>query len=63
MAGSIKKVQLEIERLQLPDEISERTKAHANSLMEAEIEKFTIVIVNEYHTGKDGGRKNELTNQ
>jgi len=30
--------------------------------MEAEIEKFTVEIVNEYHTGKDGGRKNELTN-
>jgi hypothetical protein len=58
----IKKLQLEIERLQLPEEISEKTKAHANTLMEAEIEKFTIEIVNEYHTGKDGGRKNELTN-
>lgn len=58
----IKKLQLEIERLQMPDEISEKTKEHANSLMEAEIEKFTVEIVNEYHAGKDGGRKNELTN-
>jgi len=58
----IKKLQLEIERLQLPDEITEKTKAHANTLMEAEIEKFTIEIVSEYHKGKDGGRKNELTN-
>jgi len=58
----IKKLQLEIERLQLPDEISSRTKEHANTLMDAEIEKFTVVIVNEYHVGKNGERKNELTN-
>ena len=58
----IKKLQLEIARLELPDAISEQTKAHANSLMEAGIDKFTIEIVNEYHKGKDGGRKNELTN-
>jgi hypothetical protein len=58
----IKKLQLEIERLQLPDEISEKTKEHANSLMEAQIEKFTVEIVSEYYTGKDAERKNELTN-
>jgi hypothetical protein len=58
----IKKLHLEIERLQLPDEISAKTKEHANSLMEAEIEKFTVLIVNENYSGKDGERKNELTN-
>ena len=57
----IKKLQREIDRLQLPDEISEKTKEHANTLMEAQIEKFTIEIVNEY-VGKDGERKNELRN-
>jgi len=57
----IKKLQVEIDRLQLPDEISEKTKQHANRLMEAQIEKFTIEIVNEY-VGKDGERKNELKN-
>jgi hypothetical protein len=58
----IKKLQLEIERLELPNEISEQTKAHANTLMENGIDKFTVEIVNEYHAGTDDGRKNELTN-
>jgi len=58
----IKKLQLEIDRLQLPGEISEKTKEHANSLMEKSIDKFTIEVVNEYHSGKDGERKNELRN-
>jgi hypothetical protein len=56
----IKKLQLEIERLQLPDEISAKTKEHANTLMEAEIDKFTVEIMNEYPLSKDDGRKNEL---
>lgn len=55
----IKKLQAEIERLELPDEISEKTKEHANTRMEAEIEKFTVEIMKEY-TIKDDGRKNEL---
>jgi len=58
----IKKLQLELDRLELPEEISEKTREHANSLMEKSIEKFTIEIVNEYHSGKDGERKNELRN-
>jgi hypothetical protein len=58
----IKKLQLELDRLELPEEISEKAKEHANSLMEKSIETFTIQIVQEYHTGKDGERKNELRN-
>lgn len=58
----IKKLQLELDRLELPEEISVKTKEHANSIMETSIEKFTIEIVNEYHKGKDGERKNELRN-
>ena len=58
----IKKLQIELNRLELPEEISERTKEHANSLMEKSIDAFTIQIVNEFHSGKDGERKNELRN-
>src|SRR5260221_1519277 len=57
----IKKLQREIEKLDLPEEVSAKTKEHANTLMETQIEKFTIEIVNEY-TGNDGQRKNELRN-
>jgi hypothetical protein len=59
MILEIKKLQAEIERLELPDEISEKTKEHANRRMEAEIEKFTVEIMKEYKV-KDDGRKNEL---
>jgi hypothetical protein len=58
----IKKLQAELDRLELPEEISEKTKEHANTLMEKSIETFTVQIVQEYHSGKDGERKNELTN-
>jgi hypothetical protein len=58
----IKKLQLELDRLELPEEISEKAKEHANTLMEKSIDTFTLEIVQEYHTGKDGERKNELRN-
>jgi len=58
----IKKLQLELDRLELPEEISEKAKEHANTLMEKSIDVFTLEIVQEYHTGKDGERKNELRN-
>ncbi len=56
----IKKLQREIERLELPGEISSKTKEHANTLMQEAIDKFSVQIVSEY-TGADDGRKNELT--
>jgi len=56
----IKKLQLEIERLQLPSDISESTKAYANTVMESGVEKFAVEIMNEFYNGKDEGRKNEL---
>ena len=56
----IKKLQLEITRLELPEEVSEKTKAHANALMEEQIEQFSVEIVNQ-HCSSDDGRKNELT--
>lgn len=57
----IKKLQLEIERLELPEEISAKTKEHANTLMDAQLEKFTVELMHEYKV-VDGGRKNELRN-
>lgn len=54
----IKKVQLEIDRLELPVEISDKTKEHANKLMEKAIEEFSVTIINEFKG--DQGRKNEL---
>ncbi len=56
----IKKLQLEIDRLQLPDEISAKTKEHVNNLMEAEIVKFSAEIIKQYPEGGGDGRKNEL---
>ena len=53
---------LEIERLEVPNEISEKMKEHANNVMADGIDKFTIQIVNEFHNGDDVGRQNELTN-
>lgn len=46
----------------MPEEISKKAKEHANTLMEKSIDVFTLEIVQEYHTGKDGERKNELRN-
>jgi hypothetical protein len=58
----IRKLQLEIERLQLPEEISEKTREHANTQMEREIVKFTAELVKECPIDSDRGRKNELEN-
>lgn len=56
----IKKLHLDIERLQLPDEISEKTKQYANTVMGEAVDKLTVELISEY-VGDDGGRKNELT--
>jgi hypothetical protein len=45
----------------MPEDISEKTKQHANTLMESEIEKFSVSIVADHYRGKDAGRKHELT--
>ena len=58
----IRKVQREIERLELPEEISERTREHANKLMAEKIDTFTVEIMNEYQAVSDTGRRNELRN-
>jgi hypothetical protein len=55
----IKKLQLEIARLELPEEISDKTKEHANSFMEAQIEKFAVELVDQYPLPK-GNPNHEL---
>lgn len=57
----IKKVQLEITRLQMPDDISEKAKDYANNLMKDAIDKFTLEIIQDYPIQKADARKNELT--
>lgn len=56
----IKKLQLEMERLELPNEISAKTKEHANTLMEAQIEKFAAELMTQYSAVGSKEDKNEL---
>jgi hypothetical protein len=59
----IKKLHSEMERLGVPEDISEKTKAHANTRMGEEIEKFTVEIMEEYKSvPHPGGRQHELRN-
>jgi hypothetical protein len=58
----IKKLQLEIQRLEMPDEISEKTKDYVNGVMDSAIEKFAVELVKEHYKQKDSGRRNEMTN-
>lgn len=57
----IRKLQLEIQKLGVPDESARGIGEYANQYMENGIEKVTVEIVKQFHTGKDTGRKNELT--
>jgi hypothetical protein len=59
----IKKLHSEMERLGVPEEISEKTKEHANTRMGEEIDKFTVEIMEEYKTvPHPSGRQHELRN-
>ncbi len=58
----IRKLRLEIQQQGVPDEQTTGIENYANQLMENGIEKIAVEIVNEFHKGKDKGRKNELTN-
>jgi hypothetical protein len=57
----IRKMRLEIERLEMPD-ISEQMKERANNVMSDGLEDVTVKIIDEFYVGKDGERKHELTN-
>jgi len=56
----IRKIQLEIHKLGLPDESAKGIEDYANSHMANGIEKVSVEIVNEFYKG-DSGRKHELT--
>lgn len=58
----IRKLQLEIAKLGVPNESAKGIEEYANQHMERGIEKVTVEIMNQFYTGNDGGRKNELTN-
>ena len=58
----IRKIQLEIRSLGVPDESTQGIEEYANHHMDRGIEKVSVEIVNEFYMGADGGRKNELTN-
>lgn len=58
----IRKLQVEIQRQGVPEDLTTGIEEHANSLMERGIEKVSVEIVNQFYKGKDGGRTNELTN-
>lgn len=55
----IRKIQLEIKNLGVPDESTQGIEDYANTHMSKGIEKVSVEIVNEYYQG-DSGRKNEL---
>jgi hypothetical protein len=57
----IRKLQLEIRKLGVPDESAKGIEEYANQHMEKGIESVTTDIMNQFYKGKDGGRRNELT--
>lgn len=60
----IRKLSAEIERLQLPPDISKKTTEYANGYMEEAIERFVVEITQRYsRKASDGGRRNELSNK
>ena len=58
----IKKLRNELSRQGVPKEQTTGIENYANDLMERGIDQLSVQIVQEFHQGKDGGRKNELTN-
>jgi len=58
----IRKLEVELENQGIPEQAREIVEQHANTHMERGIEKLSVEIVQQYHKGKDSGRKNELTN-
>jgi len=59
----IRKLREQMERLELPSDISEQTKEYANKLMGNAIEEFAVEIVSQFSAVSDDGRRHELTNQ
>jgi len=57
----IKKLRSELITHGVPEKQVAGVEVHANQLMEKGIEELTVEIMQGFHEGKDGGRKNELT--
>src|SRR6266700_3054192 len=58
----IRKLRLEMAKLGVPERNVTEVGDFANALMEEGIAKVTVEIMQKYHKGKDGERKNELAN-
>jgi hypothetical protein len=56
----IRKIQMDIQRLGVPDESTKGIEDYANTHMEKGIENVSVEIVNNFYKG-ERGRKNELT--
>jgi hypothetical protein len=58
----IKKIRGELLKQGVPEKQTAGIEEHANTAMENGIETLTLEILEKYHHGKDGHRKNELGN-
>jgi hypothetical protein len=58
----IKKIRGELLKQGVPDKQTAGIEEYANNAMENGIETLTVEILEKYHPGKDGHRKNELAN-
>ncbi len=56
----IRKLRVDLEKQELPEDVLKGVETHADKLMKAGIEKAAVEIVAECYTGKDEGRKHEL---
>jgi hypothetical protein len=58
----IKKIRSELLKQGVPDKQTAGIEDYANNAMDNGIEALTVEILEKYHPGKDGHRKNELAN-
>lgn len=58
----IKKIRSELLKQGVPDKQTAGIEEYANNAMENGIETLTLELLEKYHHGKDGPRKNELAN-
>lgn len=58
----IRKIKAELLKQGVPEKQTAGIEDHANNLMSTGIDALAVEITEKYHPGKDGHRKNELTN-
>jgi hypothetical protein len=56
----IRRLRMDMEKQELPENVVSGVETHANKLMKDGIEKASVEIVNQFYIGEDVGRKNEL---